>query len=268
MNDVAHNDIPDLRFYDVILINTSGGKDSQAMFDYVVDCARIQGVKDRVISVHCDLGIVEWKGTLDMARKHADHYGVPFNVVTREKGNLLQLIEERGMWPSSTNRYCTSYTKRDQVSKLHTKIVRDHKVDRQLRILNCMGLRAEESPMRAKKPDFQPNKRETNGKRRVDDWLPIHRWTTAEVWERIHLSGVPYHYAYDLGMPRLSCVFCVFASPEALMIAGEHNPELLDIYVMLEVRIGHTFRNGFEIGTIKKRLAAGERCKKAPNWKA
>lgn len=262
------NAVPDLTTYDVIVINTSGGKDSQAMFDYVMELAVTAGVQDRVLAVHCDLGKVEWNGTLEMAQTHSEHYGVPFHVVRREKGNLLQLILERGMWPSSTNRYCTSYMKRDQVPKLITAIVRQLDLGRAARVLNCMGLRAEESPARAKKPAFEVDKRQTNGKRKVDNWLPLHGWTTSDVWNRIKASGVPHHYAYDLGMPRLSCVFCIFASPDALMIAGEHNPELLDEYVALEEKMGHTFRNGFKIGSIKERLAAGERCTTATNWKA
>jgi hypothetical protein len=65
----------------------------------------------------------------------------------------------------------------------------------------------------------------------------------------IGLSRVPlfssasgHHPAYDLGMKRLSCVFCVFAPRKALLIAGEHNPELLNDYVAAEKRMGHTFR--------------------------
>jgi hypothetical protein len=57
-------------------------------------------------------------------------------------------------------------------------------------------------------------------------------------------SGVNYHFAYDLGMPRLSCCFCIFASEDALMIAGKHNPELLTEYVRVETKIDHTFKNG------------------------
>ena len=56
-----------------------------------------------------------------------------------------------------------------------------------------------------------------------DNWLEEH-----DVWKDIKASGVPYHKAYDLGMPRLSCVFCIFSPPAALMIAGKQNPELLD----------------------------------------
>ncbi len=258
---------PILIDYDFIVINSSAGKDSQAMTDYVVALAEAAGVKQRVRMVHADLGQVEWKGTKELAEEHAKHYGIPFHFVTRPQGDLLQHIEERGKWPSSKARYCTSDHKRGQVSRLHTQITTEaRQYWRQVRILNCMGFRADESPARAKKPVLAIDKRNTNGKRQVTNWLPIHTWTVAQVWERIKASGVRYHFAYDLGMPRLSCCFCIFAPKSALMIAGKHNPELLDKYVALEKKMGHTFRNGFRIEEVKEALDRGEEPGKVQNW--
>jgi 3'-phosphoadenosine 5'-phosphosulfate sulfotransferase (PAPS reductase)/FAD synthetase len=256
----------DLTTYDRIVINSSAGKDSQAMTDYVCALAREQGVMDRVVMVHCDLGKVEWKGTRELAEEHAKHYGIPIVIVRREKGDLLQQVEERGMWPDNQNRYCTSDQKRDQVSKFHTQSVKDLNLGRQARILNCMGFRADESPARSKKPVLEVDKRQTNGKRFVNNWLPIHAWTIAMVWERIKASGVRHHAAYDYGMPRLSCCFCVFAPKAALMIAGKHNPELLDEYCKVEEKIGHTFRNGFKIAEVRDALARGEEPGKVQTW--
>lgn len=263
MNDT--NMTPDLSSYDFIVINTSAGKDSQAMMDYVMGLAKQAGVVDRVIAVHCDLGRCEWPGTKELAEEHCKHYGISLQVVRREKGDLLVQVEQRGMWPDSANRYCTSDQKRDQVAKVHTALATQRITElaangekRQIRILNCMGLRAEESPARAKKPAFQNDKRLTNGKRQVDIWLPIHNWTTQQVWDVIKASGVPSHAAYSYGMPRLSCMFCIFASRDALMIAGSKNPELLAEYVKVEAEIGHTFRKGFKIAEIKEALDRGE----------
>lgn len=243
--------------WDIILVNSSAGKDSQAMLDFVVKMAEAQGVKDRVVVVHADLGRVEWEGTRELAETQARHYGVRFEVVSRNE-DLLTQIEKRGMWPSSTARYCTSDHKRDQIKKVMTKLTAElSSLGRPVKILNCMGLRAEESPARAKKSAFVLNKA-SNGKRIVWDWLPILDWTLAQVWNRINQSGVPHHRAYDLGMPRLSCVFCVFAPKSALMIAGKYNPQLLDAFVQVERKIGHTFTSKMKIESIQTALAAGE----------
>jgi 3'-phosphoadenosine 5'-phosphosulfate sulfotransferase (PAPS reductase)/FAD synthetase len=63
------------------------------------------------------------------------------------------------------------------------------------------------------------------------------------VWARIGASGVPHHPAYDLGMPRLSCKFCVLASRSALVRAAQIRPDLAAQYAGVEERIGHSFRN-------------------------
>lgn len=222
---------PKLSDYDIILINTSGGKDSQAMLDYLVELAKAEGVTDRLYAVHCDLGRMEWEGTKELAQEQCDHYDVPMFVETRPQGDLLTHVRQRGMWPSNTARYCTSDHKRGQAHKVLRRLARDvEKAEgRPARVPNCMGLRSEESPARKKKPNTWTEKRlETKKGRKVLTWLPIQDWTEDQVWDRIKQSGVRHHPAYDLGMPRLSCVFCIFAPRSALILAGHHNKELLD----------------------------------------
>ncbi|GAA3852986.1 hypothetical protein ACFS2C_18120 [Prauserella oleivorans] len=64
-------EMPNLAAYDVILVNSSGGKDSQAMLDEVCTLAEAVGVLDRITVLHCALGHVEWPGTSELARKRA-----------------------------------------------------------------------------------------------------------------------------------------------------------------------------------------------------
>ena len=56
----THNGRPDLAAFDLIILNTSAGKDSQAMIDLVAGQAAIAGVADRLVAIHADLGRVEW----------------------------------------------------------------------------------------------------------------------------------------------------------------------------------------------------------------
>ena len=56
---VTAADAPDLCCYDIILVNSSAGKDSQASLDVVVAAARQAEVLDRVVVVHADLGEAE-----------------------------------------------------------------------------------------------------------------------------------------------------------------------------------------------------------------
>jgi 3'-phosphoadenosine 5'-phosphosulfate sulfotransferase (PAPS reductase)/FAD synthetase len=254
----------DLTSYDWIVINSSAGKDSQAMLGELGRRCDSAGIpRTRLVVAHADLGEMEWPGTRALAETQARCYGVRFEAMARPQGNLLTHIEQRGMWPSSTCRYCTSDHKRGQVSKILTMLSRETRAQdkRQVRILNCLGIRAEESPARSKKTPFQVDTKQT-GKgtvKHVDMYYPIFDWTTDQVWHSIEHGHprVPHHPAYDLGMPRLSCVFCVFAPKSALLIAAKHNRALLERYVALEEKIGHTFRHNFKIAEVKEALDAG-----------
>lgn len=272
---------PDLASYDVVLVSSSAGKDSQAMLDRVHELATAAGVADRVVVVHCDLGRVEWADTAELAEEQAKHYGFRFVKVSRPQGDLLRQVEERGKWPSSTQRYCTSDHKRGQVHRVITALCAEVRAragsdKKVVRVLNAMGLRAEESPGRAKRidallsagSDFSRDARASNGRRVVDLWLPIHSWTVGQVWARIRASGVRHHRAYDLGMPRLSCAFCIFASKDALLLSGLHNRALLDEYVAVEQRIHHDFKHHLPIVQIRDALDRGERAdpKKIQSW--
>ena len=259
--------VVDLAAYDVILINTSAGKDSQTMLREIYRRATEAGVTDRLVAVHCDLGRIEWSGTPELAHAQAAHYGIPFTVVRRTGGDLLDYVAKRGKWPSSTARYCTSDFKRGPVRTLMTKLANAFhggphagtgkaSATRPCRILNCMGHRAAESPARAKAASFHLDHQ--NHRRIVYTWLPIHAWTLDDVWADIRSAPVPYHRAYDLGMPRLSCVLCIFAPRDALILAGHHNPALLADYVAVEHQIGHTFRQHQTLVEIQSAIAAGE----------
>lgn len=248
---MAATTAPDLRDFDVILVNSSGGKDSQAMLDYVAEMARAAGVADRVVVLHCDLGKtpqgndIEWPGTAELAAEQAGHYGFRFEVRRREQGDLLTQVEQRGMWPSSAARYCTSDQKRGPARRLMTQLVRElGESGRPVRLLNCLGLRAAESTGRARRPVLARDDSASNGKRDVTTWHPIHGWTDAQVWDRIRRSGVRYHEAYDQGMTRLSCSMCVLASRADLVRACQLRPALAAEYADVEQRIGHTFQHG------------------------
>jgi 3'-phosphoadenosine 5'-phosphosulfate sulfotransferase (PAPS reductase)/FAD synthetase len=234
----------DPRRYDLIVVNTSAGKDSQAMMDLICPLTRRAGVLDRVVALHCNLGDMEWPGTVELAAAHAAHYDVRFEVRSPSfDGDLFDHIERRGMWPSAQQRYCTSDAKRGPKHRLFTELVRELDLDRPVRILDCTGERAAESTARANKAGFEFNARaSTHTTRSVWTWRPIHGWSTRTVWQRILASGVPYHWAYDQGMTRLSCSLCVLGSRADLIRGCQLRPDLAQRAAGMEQRMGHTFR--------------------------
>ena len=108
---VSNTASPNFVDYDVILVNSSAGKDSQASLDVAVEAARAADVLDRVLVVHADLGDNEWPGTGELAAEHAAHYGLPFKTVRREYDGevetILDRVQKRGMWPDAARRWCS-----------------------------------------------------------------------------------------------------------------------------------------------------------------
>lgn len=246
--------IPNLAEYDRILVNSSAGKDSQASLDVVAEHARAASILDRVVVVHADLGEVEWDGVPELAAEHAAHYGVRFEVVRRDE-TILDRVQQRGKWPDAARRWCTSDHKRGPIRTLMTRLVAELRdsgqvADRPVRLLNVMALRAQESAARARRSSYAPNVPASNGRRRVDDWYPIHDWTVQQVWARIAAAGTRPHPAYAAGMTRLSCRLCVLASRADLVCSARLNPDLADRYAAVESTIGHRFRQDLSMADI------------------
>lgn len=157
---------PALDSYDLLLINISGGKDSQATLDVLHELAGDMGIQERIVLVHADLGEAEWPGTLDLVREHARHYRSRLEVVRREitdsngqrrTQELLEQVLARGMWPDRQRRWCTSDWKRGPCLTVMTKLVREIdpvRLGRPVTVLNVFGFREEESPERKNRPRF------------------------------------------------------------------------------------------------------------------
>lgn len=242
---------PDLADYDRILVNSSAGKDSQASLHVVATAARAAGVSDRIVVVHADLGDAEWDGVPQLAAEHAAHYGLRFELVGRARAGktetILERVAQRGKWPDAARRWCTSDHKRGPIRTLMTRLSAELResgqaLDRPVALLNVMGLRAEESPARSRRIPYAHNHSASNGRRRVDDWYPIHDWPLARVWDTIAAAGTRPHPAYAAGMTRLSCRFCVLASRADLICSARLNPELAQRYAAVEQQTGHRFR--------------------------
>lgn len=186
----------------------------------------------------------------------------------KKQGDLLTQVEERGMWPAPKQRYCTSDQKRAQVHRVYTALAAKTKLEPApkgkkrppVRILSCQGMRAQESPGRAKLPPLRVDPRASNGKREVTNWLPLHQWSEAQVWERLRAcrSKEHIHYAYNLGMKRVSCCFCIFSDKASLVLAARHNPDLCGEYVRVEEKINHKFRMDLSMAEVQRIALSGE----------
>lgn len=225
----------------LFVANHSGGKDSQAMLIKVLEVVP----RAQLLVVHASLGEAEWEGALELAQCQAEAAGVPFLVAQAVK-TLFEMVERRfkvrpgpnsSCWPSASNRQCTSDLKRDPIQR---EVRRYAKANGYTSIVTCLGIRAQESPGRAKRAPLSVNKRGSIAGRSWFEWLPIHDLCTAEVFLTIERAGQKPHWAYAAGNQRLSCVFCIMGCASDLANGAKHRPELFAKYVEIEQRTGYT----------------------------
>lgn len=213
-------------------VNHSGGKDSQAML------LRLLAIvpREQLVLFHADLGEVEWAGAQDHIA--ATGFGLPV-VVALPNTSFFAMVERRGKFPSPSIRQCTSDLKRGPITReLRRYLKANPRFSGQ--VVNCMGMRAAESPGRAKLVTFKRNDGNSKAGREWFDWLPIHDWSTADVFASIAEAGQQPHEIYGRGMSRFSCCFCIMASAADLTTAARLNPSLYARYVETEQRLGFT----------------------------
>lgn len=247
-----------------LMLSVSGGKDSDAMSHHLLDLRQSEGWPGDVMMVHADLGSrVEWHQTPEYVENLARRKNVPLHVVRWTHGDLIDRIWQRynqdpsrPCWPSAKMRYCTSDMKRGPISRwLRNRFPTGN-------VICAMGLRAQESHTRARRQTFTLRtdaSAPTKG-RFVYDWLPIHDWTEADVWDCIRQHGDIAHPAYRLERPnqRLSCALCVLASLNDLINGAVHNPDTYREYCRIEAVTGYSFRKDFWLSDVKPELLPPE----------
>jgi len=220
-------------------ISHSGGKDSQAQYALLTKVVP----HDQIVVVHADLGEIEWLGV-------QDHIAATINhelYVVRAGKTFFEMVEHRAKtrpdvpaWPSSATRQCTSDLKRNP---LHKFIRNDMKKRGAALGVNCVGLRAEESPGRAKKESLKINATLSKAGRTVYEYLPVHHLKTEEVFKVIADANQEPFWAYETNQ-RLSCVFCIMGCANDLRHGAQQRPDLLKAYLDLEEKTGWTMFNG------------------------
>jgi len=230
----------------LFVINHSGGKDSQAM---MIRLLAIVPASQMVV-IHADLGEVEWHGAKDLAERQAREAGVAFITahavyVDGRPKDFFNYVEHRNTlkagkvppFPSSKQRWCTSELKSGPINREMRRYAKQHGFSL---VVNCEGLRADESDDRAKRAAFTIDEEQTVTHRTVYTWLPIHDLTTAQVFATIRDAGQEPHPAYGAGNERLSCVFCIFGSAGDIAHGAKARPDLFAKFVAMEDRLGYT----------------------------
>lgn len=233
----------------LVVANDSGGKDSQALLALL---GRVVP-RNQLVVAHAILPRVEWEGTTEHARSHAQALGVPF--LTAQAGKtFLEMVDhnmarhDKVPWPSPEFRQCTSDLKRGPLER----VIRGYAEQNGYKIIvDVEGLRALESRKRALQPVWgfnssksllpdRPGRRGGADDRLWVKYRGIHHLSAAQVFKVIEAAGQTPHPAYYAGNARLSCVFCIMGSRNDIRRGALHNPELYREFVEREDRSGFT----------------------------
>lgn len=230
--------------YDEVHVNVSGGADSVATVLVALHGYHIPKEKIKMVHMRVDgdpndktkRQLFDWPQTDEYLQYLSKEFDLPMIVIWGDM-SLEERIRDRGMFPDSQCRFCTSYQKRD----VYAKWVRQFD---NCKILLLTGERSEESTQRAAKDVFQLHSAHATGrKNRVVHWLkPIKDMLKTQVRQLATDYGIKLHPCYEW-VSRCSCKFCIFNTYAELQQTSRLFPEDWEYLKQMERDLGHTMKS-------------------------
>lgn len=226
------------------MVNVSGGKDSTAVYLLAIESGRpfravfadtgneheavyefIDRLPDRTGGPKVETVRADFTRQLATHRAYilerwpgegiADEIVQQAAALNTPTGNpYLDLCITKGRFPSRMAQFCTGELKEIPITE---QVVLPMLKDGPL--LQWLGIRADESPRRAKQPRFN---RHDSGSYL---WRPILRWSVEDVWRQHRRHNLQRNPLYDQGMGRVGCMPCINCRKSELRQIASHFPE-------------------------------------------
>lgn len=175
--------------------------------------------------------------------------------VLQPSGNpFLDLCLMKGRFPSAMTRFCSKALKYDPIFEQ----ILDPMLDEGKRVVNWVGLRAEESAYRAALNEFSWQDK------KLLMWRPLLHWTLQDVLA-IHTDfGLDINELYQKGYPRVGCQICVMTPKDVIKIVSDHNPEAIERIARWELLVAKSGKREIELASFfaSKVTPEGRRTKK------
>ncbi|WP_018694343.1 phosphoadenosine phosphosulfate reductase domain-containing protein [Algicola sagamiensis] len=153
--------------------------------------------------------------------------GVPF----------LDLCMWKGRFPSTRARFCTFDLKHDPIKHQIVEPLLDEFPEHEL--VSWQGVRAEESPARAKLPMWDWDEKDD-----VNIYRPILNWKVAEVFEIAKRHGIKPNPLYQQGCSRVGCMPCIHARKDELREIFNRFPEEIERVAQWEKLVSACSKRG------------------------
>lgn len=209
----VEREVENIRF---VFCNT--GNEANDTLDYIIYLEQIlrskTGNNIEVVEVSFTKKLVEKSVKVqDEKRK------IALGVAALTPSPFLQLSALKGRFPSTMARFCTEELKVKPIKGLISRILATGED-----VENWSGVRAEESPKRAKLPErefFFAN--ESNG---AEAWhyRPILKWSAKDCFEIMRRHGVKPNPLYEKGFARVGCFPCINCRKSELRLIAEQSP--------------------------------------------
>lgn len=219
----------------IIAIGISGGKDSGALaLSLTKYLDAIGHPREKRILMHSDLGLIEWPESIEWCHKTSEATGTPLCVVRRNAGDMIERWETRWErnwarymklecmklilpWSTPAMRFCTSELK---TAVICSELKKRYPTGT---ILSACGIRAEESPNRAKAPVWKLQEKLRRKTHLGYDWNPLLHWKLSDIWAIHEEMNFPLHPAYKVyGSSRVSCSLCIMSTENDKHAALRH----------------------------------------------
>ena len=207
---------------DDFVVAFSGGKDSQVILDLVTRVLPVEAFKavfqDTDMELPCTYDIV--------AYTEEDYkYRFPNFKLYHAKSDrkALDLWKQYGP-PSRVNRWCCSVMKTTVFRRTMKEI---HKTDVQPKVAVFEGVRADESARREAYNRIGVNVKHPN----LINCRAIFRWNNSEIFLYLFSRGIELNPAYRMGLTRVGCGVCPFASDWSEYLIRRIYPEISKQYV-------------------------------------
>jgi len=178
----------------------------------------------------------KWEGDvpqerIDLALANLQPTGNPF----------LDLCKLKGRFPSTRARFCTTELKHIPIQ---TEVI-DPLLSETDCLISWQGVRAEESPSRAKLPEkdveFGAWEPEPTG---FLIYRPLIRWTADQVFDQHRKHGVDWNPLYEQGMSRVGCFPCIMCRKSEIQKIAVRFPDQIDRVAEWESEVVKTSKRG------------------------
>ena len=221
--------------YTSVIVNFSTGIDSTGCLYWAMQ----NFAPEKIWLVYCDTGL-EYDLNETLLYRVARILNIK-PVVLRHEMGFIGLLNHRGMWPDSGNRWCTSYLKRD----ITNKWIRANRDKLGERVLFLTGERRDESPRRAKllELEIHPTTLKTLRKGAfLCHWhRPVLDYEKGLMFEWGKVLGLDAHPCYEY-LPRCSCIACIFMPDRFAAENMKRHPEKFRALIQAELKHNHTWK--------------------------